>query len=370
MKFAGFVGPTNVQRSRLVDAERSVNWYMEGSGAGTPKASYSLQATPGLRLFTFLGAGNVRGLFGQDGRAFGVGGAFFYEIFASRAVIAYGQVRIDGRPATMASNGLAGHQLMVTSGGLGYIFDLVSNTFTQITDDGFPTNVASVVFFDGYFIVLNADTGSFHFSSLEDGMEWNALDVGMESQFSDKIVAMTRTHDNLWLFGTRNTAPWYNSGDANTTFAPIQGTLIEHGIGAAFSAVELDDTVYYMGRDSQGGGLVWRANGYQPVRVSTTAIEYMLSQAENLSEALAYSYQEQGHLFYVLYVPSLPTTPVYDVTTNQWHERAHWDPKAMRYFPHVAVNHMYIFDRHLVGDRQSGAVYEQSLDFADDRLVI
>jgi len=181
---------------------------------------------------------------------------------------------------------------------------------------------------------------------------------------------MTRTHDNLWLFGTRNTGPWYDSGDASFPFTPVQGALIEHGIGAPFSAIELDNTVWWLGQDEQGSGVVWRANGYTPQRVSTHAVEYALTQVQSYQNALAFGYQEQGHTFYVLYVPGLETTWAYDIASDQWHERALWDTRYGRYFPHVAVNHCFTWGKHLVGDRQSGAVYEQSLAFEDDRLIV
>lgn len=368
--FPGFCGPSNRQRSRAVDCERTVNFYMELSNAGTPKVSGALYPTPGLRVYTFLGSGAVKGLFAQDGRAFGVGGAGFYEILPSRNTSFKGTVAVSGLPATMASNGATGHQIFITAGGNGYIYDLTSDVFTEITDPAFPTYVVQGLFFDGYFVALDGDTGKFVISDLYDGLAWNGLDFGLESQFSDKIVAMTRTHDNLWLFGTRNTAPWYDSGDASFPFQPVQGSLIEHGIGAPFSAIELDNTVWWLGQDEQGSGVVWRANGYTPVRVSTHAVEYALAGVQTYQGALAYGYQEQGHTFYVLYVPGLPTTWVYDIASDQWHERAHWDIQYGRYFPHVGVNHCFTWGRHLVGDRQSGAVYEQSLAYEDNRLIL
>lgn len=368
-RYPGFVGPSNRQRSLSVDTERSVNWYVEIAGAGTPAAVSALYPTPGLALFTYLGSGAVRGLFAQDGRCFGVGGAFFYELLASGNTRTIGNVRVDGRPVTISSNGTAGHQLFVTSGGRGYIYDLAADSFTQITDENFPANVASGLFFDQYFVALDADTGAFSLSDLDDGLVWSGLDINQESQFSDKVIGMQRVHDNLWLFGSRHTGPYYNGGDANNPFLPVPSALIEHGTAAPFSAVAMDNTVIWLGQDEQGTGLVWKANGYTPARISTHAVEYALGQAQNLTQAVAYSYQEQGHLFYVLYVPGLETTWVYDVATDLWHERAHWDTRTMRFIPHVGVNHCFAFGRHLVGDRRSGAVYTQSLSIATDTVV-
>jgi hypothetical protein len=303
-----------------------------------------------------------------------------YQINASRTVTALGSVSASAIPATFSYNTAIGHQVFVTAGRKGYIYDTVDQTFAQITDVDFPTNVGQGLFFDGYFAALDLDTGKFVLSDLFDGLNWNGLDFGLESQFPDKVISFTRTHDNLWLYGSQNTAPWYDSGNPSFPFQPVQGGLIEHGIAAPFSAVELDNTVWWLGRDAQGSGVVWRANGYTPVRVSTHAVEYELGKLQDYSNAVAYGYQEEGHSFYVLYVPGLPTTWVYDVSTDEWHERGHWDVQRNDYVPHVAVNHCYAFGKHLVGDRQSGAVYEQRMPlyesatglwrFADDRLVL
>lgn len=353
----GFVGPTNVQRSLTIDAERTVNWFTELPGAGTPKVPGSLQPTPAVTPFVGLYAGPVRGMGYNNNRLFAVGGGVFQEIFASQTVTIRGQVAIDGNPATLCTNGAAGHQWMITSGGLGYIFDLTTNTLTQITDASFPTVVTQGLFFDGFFIVLTPD-GEFFLSSPEDGTTWNALDFAAENQFADTVVAMSKTHDNLWLYGTQNTGPYYNSGQPISPYIPIPGSLIEHGILAPFSAVELDNTTYWLSQDEHGALGVCSGQGYIPVKVSNPAIDYKLSRSKTLTQALGFAYQMGANLFYCLCVPDLDTTIVYNIATKQFHEWAHWDTTLMRWIPSVARNHVYAWQRHLVGDRQSGLIYE------------
>lgn len=365
----GFVGPTNVQRSLNVDAERTINWYLEAAGAGTPKVSYSLQPTIAVTPFVVCGNGPVRGIFAQDGRAFCVSGAYFYEFFANQTAVVRGAVQEDGQPATISSNGSGGNQLFITSGSDGYIFGLADGVFQEITDSAFPTDVQSGLFFDGYFIALSRLDNAFYLSSLEDGLDWNGIDFATVNQFSDKVIGMTRTHDNLMLCGTKNTQAWYNSGAANFPFQPVSGGVIEHGIAAAFSAVELDNTLYYLGRDEHGDGAVWKLNGYTPVEVSTQAIRYALSTATNLEQALGWAYQWQRHIFYVLYVPSLPTHLVYDVATDSWHEWALWNSAHLHWEPHVGRCHAFGFNRHLIGDRQSGAIYTLDPALGRDRIV-
>lgn len=353
-----------------MSAERSVNWYVEAAGVGTPRVKYALYPTPGLKLFAWVPNGPIRALFAQDGRVFCVSGTTFFELLSNRTGVARGYVDVDNFPATISSSGQGGNQLFITSAGTGYIFNLVTSAFTKIVDADFPDPVVSGLYFDGSFIALEGGTGAFFLSDPEDGLTWSGLDFGIEVQFSDTVVAMTKTHDNLWLFGTRNTGPWYNSGDSSFAYKPIPGSLIEHGIQAPWSAVELDNTVFWLGQDENGGGVVWRADGYRPVKVSSTAVDFALSQATNLSQAIAWGYQQQGHIFLMLYVPSLPTTWVYDVTTQLWHERGVWDTRLMQYVPDLGRCHCFGFERNLVGDRQSGAVYAMSLDYPSYDVVL
>lgn len=369
MHYPGFINGDGRVRSPNVDVERTVNLFPEMADAGTPKVRANLYGTPGLSPFAYLLSGPVRALFGQDGRCFAVGGAGFYEIFPQRTVTQRGLVVSDGRPATISSNGTNGHQLLVTSGGHGYIFDLTANTFTEITDDGFPTPVAMGLFVDTYFLVLKSGSNQFNWSSPLDGTTWNALDVAQTSLSSDQKKAIAVSHRSVFVLGEKYTEVWVDTG-GSSTFQPQPGTFIEHGIEAPFSCIVIDNTLIWLGRDEGGSGVVWKLNGYTPQRVSTHAVEYALSQATSLEPSIAYYYQEDGHSFYVLYVPSLPTTWVYDVATNLWHERALWNPKTEQYEPHLSRCHCYAFNRNLVGDRQSRTVYHMSLNYLDDTVVI
>lgn len=354
---AGFVGPTNVQRSITLDAERTVNWFVELVGAGTPKVQASLQPTPAVTPFVGLYAGPVRAMAQNNGRMFAVGGGIVQEVFKSQTTRFLGRVAIDGNPATLCTNGAAGNQWLVTSGGNGYIIDLTLNTLTQITDASFPDIVTQGLFFDGFFIVLTPN-GDFFLSDLEDGTSWNALNFAAENQFADTVVAMSKTHDNLWLYGTQNTGPYYNSGQPISPYIPIPGSLIEHGILAPFSAVEIDNTTYWLSQDEHGRLGLCSGQGYIPVKVSNPAIDFLLQQSQTLAQAWAFGYQFGANLFYAFSAPDLPTTIAYNIATKQFHEWALWDTRLMRWMPHVARNHVYWDGLHLFGDRQSGMIYQ------------
>jgi hypothetical protein len=378
--FDGFVGPSSTLHSVNADAERTINLYLEiPDGGAKAKSQAQLKGTPGLRPFlAAVGgvAGNtlaespVRALWHEDGRCFAIAGGKLYELFANQTATSRGSVANDTRPATISSNGRDnGHQLFITSGGLGYIYDLNANTLTQITAPAFPTPVIQGAYVDGYFIALKANSNRFQLSALLDGLTWSGLDVAQVSESSDLVVSMVVDHREVWLFGSRTTVPWFNNGNASFPFAPVQGAFIEGGIIAPFSAVKIDNSVFWLDQDARGAGIVRRAHGYTPQRISHHALEESL-RGVFLEDAIGWAYQEAGHTFYVLYVPAHDTHWVYDTATQQWHERALWDAVNARWTPDLGRCHCFAFNKHLVGDRQSGAVYEMSLDLYDYEVVV
>ena len=368
----GVCGGLGTLQSPNFNAERTVNW-MPFAGVGRPKASPLLMPTPCVEPFVVLDNGPIRALFAQDGRCWAVGGTSFYEIFANHTSALRGSTALDGRPATISSNGTNGNQLFITSGGDGYIYDLTTNVISVIADADLITPISMGWFSDGYFGALTADTNQFQISDLFDGEVWDALDVFQISTTSDKVVAQIVSHRELYTLGSRNSSVWQDTG-LSTIYAPIGGVSIETGCAAAFSTIAVDNTVYMLGQNPDGSRMVYRFKGYSPERVSNDAVDYRLRLYPRVDDSIAWSYQDDGHTFYVLYLPTPPdgpfdhTTLVYDISTGEWHERALWNELTSQWVPDVGRCHCYAFDKHLVGSRSGGAVYVQSNDFLQDVL--
>lgn len=332
MELQGFCGGTAVPISKSINTERTMNLIVE-SDPGTPKRNPTLQIRMALEPWTCIAPGPVRQLFYQDGRMFGVSGlnpSWYYEIFQSRQVTQRGQMTGDTRPAAICTNGSGGQQNMIVSGGNGYIHTLDTNAFVQITDSNFNTPSAWALYFETYFLSLQRDTNTFQLSEQLDGLNWNGLDTGQCSLTSDHKIAMALTSRTLMFAGQKNIEPWYNSGNASFPIQPESGVVIEHGIDAPYSFVNLDNTLYWIGRDVNGSRVVWRFNGYTPEKISTPPIDNILRQWPTVDDALAFSFQFNGHAFYCIYSRHNDTTLVYDVTTNLWVEFCIWDPVLMR----------------------------------------
>lgn len=365
IKFPGFINGTAELAAVNIDAEQTINLYPERLD-GTDLLW--LRKRPGLATFATCGVGPVRALFHQDGRVFCVSANRFYELFSDGTATDYGPVNTDSRPAFIVSNGQIGSQLLIVSGGSGYIFDLNANTLSSaIAAAGFPANALSCVFADSYFIALFNGYPKFAFSGLADGTAWDALDVAQKSQTSDNLLAMVYDHKELWLIGSKTIEIWVDTGDTNNPWSP-QPILIECGLAAQDSICKGDDSIFWLKSGEFGALTVMRAQGYTPVRISTHSLERELKSYTRTDDAYAFFYEDDGHGFYVLTFPTDGITWAYDVRTQSWAQRGYWNSGLATYEADLARCHCWVpsWKKHLVGSRIDGTVYTMSTTLLDD----
>lgn len=365
-KLEGFIGPTYTLTSVNVATERCLNLYPESLEVPWEKARLWYAPTPGLVQTYNLPTSPLRGMFAQDGRAWAVAGDTLYELFSNGAFVVIGKVALDGHPVSMADNGYGGHQLIVISGGAGYVLDLISGAFTQITATSFPTSPILVVFIDGYFVVLDSTANTMHLSALFDGLTYSGLDVAQRNTSSDNLISMVTDHREIWLIGSKTAEAWYDTGAADFPFAPIPGSYTPQGAAAAYSLQPFDNTVVWVSANTDGAGMVLKQPGPNPQRISTHALEQAMASFPSFSDAESFTYQQGGHTFYVLYFPTANATWVYDASTSMWHERSWYNAATNMQDAHRARTHMFAFGMHLVGDRQTGQIYQWTDKAYDD----
>jgi len=332
----------------------------EGSGG---KEAGFLSRAPGLRVLATVGTGPIRGLWVTNNVAYVVSGSQFYSLNASWVATLIGSVT-GGGPVSMSDNGT---QIFIACNPDGFIYDTSTNVFAQITDPDFP-GAGSVGYIDGYFIFTQPNSQKFWVTSLLNGAAIDPLDFASAEGYPDDVVALIVDHLEIFLFGSTSVEVWYDAGTPDFPMARIQGAFMEVGCEAAYSVAKLDSSVFWLGSDARGRGIIYRANGYTPVRISTNAIEFAIQSYVNIADAIGYTYQQDGHPFYVLIFPSAEATWVYDVSTQLWHERAGFE--SGQFVRHRSNCQMSFNNEVVVGDYQDGRVYAFDLDvYADDGQI-
>jgi hypothetical protein len=263
----------------------------------------------------------------------------------------------------LATNGT---EVLIVDGASGWI--CTESALTEIADSDFPDGVTVAGFQDGWFTVTGDGTGRVYINeSANAGTNWNSLDVATAEGAPDDTVGHIHDHRELWLFGEDTTEVWTNTGDADFPFERSGNTFIEHGCAAAGSIAKLDNTVFWLGRDDNGGAVVFRAQGYAPARLSTHALELAMQGYSTVSDAFSFTFQMQGHSFYALTFPTGNATWVYDVSSGQWTEWLWRNPNTNTLHRHRSNCCVYFGGQHLVGDWETGKVYSLDMDtYTDD----
>ena len=352
------VGGSYQERSLAFDAQRSINLYAVADPQGADTAA--LYGTPGLVQFANLGTDAIRGCFrAANDRAFAVSGSSLYEVFTDGTSTLRGTLITGTGALTMDDNGF---QLGICDGEFVYMFTYASNVFARVTDADLPL-ASGISFIDGYFVIAEKDSGKFYISGLYDGTTWDALDFASAESSPDQLVRATNFVGQLGLFGTNTLEIWRNTGDATFPFSRISGAT-QIGTIAPNTVLSLDTSVFWVGNNDQGTGIVYKAQGFTPTRISTSPIEKILQAVSQPQALRAWTYQEDGHVFYCITGSDLPTTLVYDLSTGLWHERARLNAGNLE--QHLGVCYMNAFNKHLIGSRIDGKLYQMSLSIYSD----
>jgi hypothetical protein len=393
-----FIGGSYPSESPNADAQRTINWYPEQVESGTGKAPAVLYRTPGLQLFTTLPQSPGRGLWAGEGRLFAASGSRLYEVFADGSYNDRGDIGNDGNPVTILPNG---NQLGIISAGQFWCDDGSGPNAVNYDDGSGPVIACSGTYMDGTFIVAGPNPefgGTGPVSPSEcfggntwqlsnflplGGDDWNPLDYATKEGYPDHINCILADHEDLWIFGDeQSTEVWQDTGNANFPYQRDTGGFIHYGLAAPYSVARLDNGLAWLSADVvRGGFMAVYAQGFVPVRISTHAMEQVWNSFPTISDAISFSYTENGHLFWVISFPTANRTFCLDKTTGIWHERGWWNGSSLdrargAFHAYVSLDAhggqgsgkdgFVLSGPHFQLDWQNGNIYTASTSYLDD----
>jgi len=326
-------------RSTPASTARLVNCFAEQLPPDA-KTPLLLARTPGVTFWQDIGFGPISGLHAALNQLFVVSGSALHTVDSNRTSTQLGSI---GTPGNIDMEANTTSVVVVNEPNM-YYWD--GTTFGQVTDPDFIAigGANSVEFVDNFitFTVPNSD-------------EWGCFDLGSATSFDalnfasaegapDNLVGHKVDHRQVLLLGEETCELWENVGQAGFPFARVPGGFIELGCFNGKTAVKLDNSIFWVANDYT----VRRLDGSTPVRVSTHAVEQFLTTV-TMASGRAYSYTQDGHLFYVLTFPE--GSYVYDATTREWHER-----QSYGYDYWIMHVHAQAFGLELVGDATSSRI--------------
>jgi Phage stabilisation protein len=242
---------------------------------------------------------------------------------------------------------------------------LYALNFTQIpSSDGAFSGGNTVDTVDNYFVYNRPNTQQFGASDALSPISPTTSFASKDGS-PDNLVSVIVDHREVYLLGETSSEVWVDVGAVPFPFQRIPGTSTQHGIAAVFSMARLGNSFAYVSRNNRGQGMIVQMNGYIPQRISTHAVENTLVN-KYIDDAIAYTYQLEGHECYVVTFPTIDLTWVYDATTQMWHKWLSVD-NANVYHRHRSNCSAVFQNMVLVGDYANGKIYELDLNtYTDD----
>jgi len=228
--------------------------------------------------------------------------------------------------------------------------------FSQMpTSDGAFTGGTNVDIVDNYFVYNRPSTQQFGCSNALSPIS-GSTNFSSKDGAPDNLVTLIVDHREIYLLGETSSEVWVDQGTSPFPFTRIPGTSTQHGIAAAFSVARFGNSFAYLAKNNRGTAQIVQMNGYVPQRISTHAVENSLT-GQTITDAIAWTYQLEGHEVYVISFPTLQLTWCYDIATQMWHKWLYTNNLGQ--YERCRGNCAAVFQGYnLVGDYSNGKIYK------------
>lgn len=368
-----FVGAENRQSSVTMDA-RLVNACLERNEVGEiwvrkRPGTRLLQAPPtGIHFGTGLYADFNQLVYVVDNQMYLYGGLSPVGSLNARALgitrYSFTGCALSGFPYSINGGGTPNYY--TPGGAFGSATD--STTGLPIQCNG----ASGTVYLDGYYYVPNRPGAYIQGSiaTLNHPDQFNPLNTMQAYNLPGAGVFLGRQGSYVVYFKTSSIEFFYNAGTTPAPLAPYPGSALSFGCAAASSVRQLQGVYYYMSWSADSGYSVRSLTQLADKKISTPAIDRLLGLLTNVGAAdvpythsLAFSFG--GHSYYVLTLPDLNLSLVYDATTQMW---AQWTDASGNYFPFVDA---CFFRGQVILQSLSGGLYvwDESLSQDDGQPI-
>ena len=361
-----------------INSQRTVNWYTAYSQSDQAndketasdtgrmnreagKEMRTLKPFPVLTLLASNTGNRGRGAISIRDKGFVVIDNTFYQIYIDGTLTQRGTLSASPNGATnkvwMEANNE--NQIMLADQDYGYIYNHSTAVFTQITDVDFP-GADTLTSQDGRFIVTK--NGRVYFSNLLDGLSWDGVNVYTPSYKADKVKAVISLQEEIFNFGEETMEAYFD--DETTPFRRMARSSVQYGIIAPESLNLIANTVFLVSRYTGGQPQVIQISPNHEINTisSENSIAWDFGKYQSLEDIYSWTFSApDGHIFYVLTIPSAEQTLVYDVTTKDWCE---WSSKigsqvdGTPIYGRCLVNHhLFLKGKHIVTSFNNGNIY-------------
>lgn len=184
-----------------------------------------------------------------------------------------------------------------------------------------PLTVPGVVNLDETCYVMDP-SGIINGSAIGNPFEWPSRNIIGADYLSDGGAAICRYGNFVMALGTSSMQLFFNSGAPSATLLrPVKNANTNVGCAYPYTIVEFETTVIWVGRTENNQRAVYLMNGMQPLAISTPWIEMAINQPWTTGNELARatSVKIKGRPFYILSIPGLTHSFVFDIGNKVWY---------------------------------------------------
>jgi hypothetical protein len=308
------------------------------------KAPVLINGIAGIKPFTTIAASVQRGAISFNGTLYSVAGSSFVSITSAGTLSTIGSLPGSGA-VDIAKNT---NQIAILIEPDLYVYD--GTSLTQVTDVDFTARGAKrMAVMDNYGAFVEPNSGRWFICDLDDFTVYASLDFATAEGNSDNLLSIESNNRQFILFGEDSIEMWDNTGRDGFPFERNPNGYVESGCGAPYSTCSADNTVYWIDQDR----LARRLEGNIARRISHEGVEQKWQDYETIADARGFSYVFDGHTFVVFTFPTAGATWVYDINTQEWHERQsygydHWRAQWV----------VKAYNKTFVGDTQTANIGE------------
>lgn len=332
-------------KSRPLTKQFTRNFWPQLIGTKKTRSEYILQSFYGLKIFKEQAGNKDRGMLTNKGILYKITDNTLYQVSSAGTHTALGTVAGSSRCIMKA----LGSQIIIANGsGLIYVWDGTNLTQNTNINLGTPRGVAVL----NNQAIYDAGSGQgFDVSDVGAPSSIDGLNNAQAESFSDDLLIPYAWRETLYLMGAETIEPWWNSGQGNPPFDKIQGAVINMGLDAIYSVAENPDYIFFLGRDKQFHSLTPGSSAVDTV-ISTPAMAKEIQGYNITSDCIGWTMQLEGQWFYIAVFPSEDVTWVFPIG-GEWFQWGSGENGRIR-----ANSYANVYGRHLVGEYNSGNIYE------------
>lgn len=218
---------------------------------------------------------------------------------------------------------VVGGSVCITDRDSGFVYYSIPYPLNSDTREVFQTQIV-----DGKRVPVYDPQNSLKIMTEQvDAFDWMFYDsYGVQQYFnaetsSDNIKAIAAIGASLYLFGSKTVEIWQRgSGEYETWVRQSYTTNASNGLQAPYSVAICGSNLYYLGSGESFAKGFLMVSGQNYKKISPDWLDKKLMD-ETGDSAYSFAYAEGDHQFVVLQLGNSRETWVYDVETNEWHQR-------------------------------------------------